>query len=105
MGVLGLWTLLDPVGRPVPVETLSGRVLAVDVSIWLNQAVRGFRDQQGAGLANAHLLGLYHRVCKLMFYRQTACIRYLTKNVSRRLLLVEFAFAFELSPLLHLYLE
>ena len=71
MGVLGLWTLLDPVGRPVPVETLSGRVLAVDVSIWLNQAVRGFRDQQGAGLANAHLLGLYHRVCKLMFYRHT----------------------------------
>ena len=69
MGVLGLWTLLDPVGKPVPVESLSHKVLAVDVSIWLNQAVRGFRDKQGNGVANAHLLGLYHRVCKLLFYK------------------------------------
>lgn len=68
MGVLGLWTLLDPVGKPVPVESLSHKVLAVDISIWLNQAVRGFRDSQGGGVANAHLLGLYHRVCKLLFY-------------------------------------
>ena len=61
MGVLGLWTLLEPVGKPVRVESLSGKVLAVDISIWLNQAVRGFRDTQGNGVANAHLLGLYHR--------------------------------------------
>ena len=61
MGVLGLWTLLEPVGKPVPVESLSEKVLAVDISIWLNQAVRGFRDSQGSGVANAHLLGLYHR--------------------------------------------
>ena len=69
MGVLGLWSLLEPVGKPVPVESLAGKVLAVDVSIWLNQAVRGYRDRQGNGVANAHLLGLYHRVCKLLFYR------------------------------------
>ena len=61
MGVLGLWTLLEPVGKPVPVESLSGQVLAVDISIWLNQSVRGFRDTQGNGVTNAHLLGLYHR--------------------------------------------
>ena len=42
MGVLGLWTLLDPVGKPVPVESLSHKVLAVDVSIWLNQVTNIF---------------------------------------------------------------
>ena len=45
------------------------QVLAVDISIWLNQSVRGFRDAQGNGVANAHLLGLYHRICKLLFYK------------------------------------
>ena len=69
MGVLGLWTLLDPAGKPVPVESLSHKVLAVDISIWLNQAVRGFRDKQGNAVPHAHLLGLYHRICKLLFYR------------------------------------
>ena len=40
-----------------------------DVSIWLNQAVKGFRDKSGNAVANAHLLGLFHRICKLLFYR------------------------------------
>ncbi len=40
-----------------------------DVSIWLNQAVKGLRDRTGAALPNAHVLGLFHRVCKLLFYR------------------------------------
>jgi len=69
MGVLGLWNLLEPAGKPVPVESLSHKVLAVDISIWLNQAVRGFRDRQGNAVPHAHLLGLYHRICKLLFYR------------------------------------
>lgn len=69
MGVLGLWTLLEPAGKPVPVESLSHKILAVDISIWLNQAVRGFRDRQGNAVPHAHLLGLYHRICKLLFYR------------------------------------
>ena len=66
MGVLGLWTLMEPA---VPVESLSHKVLAVDISIWLNQAVRGFRDRQGNAVPHGHLLGLYHRICKLLFYR------------------------------------
>ncbi len=69
MGVTGLWSLVEPAGRPVPLETLENKVLAVDVSIWLNQAVKGFRDKSGAALPNAHVLGLFHRVCKLLFYR------------------------------------
>eukprot|EP00095_Tigriopus_kingsejongensis_P003704 maker-scaffold382_size189932-snap-gene-0.25 protein:Tk03704 transcript:maker-scaffold382_size189932-snap-gene-0.25-mRNA-1 annotation:"dna repair protein complementing xp-g cells-like protein" len=69
MGVTGLWTVLDPAGQPVPLESLAHKVLAVDVSIWLNQAVKGFRDKSGNVLPHAHVLGLFHRVCKLLFYR------------------------------------
>lgn len=29
MGVTGLWKLIDPCGKPVPVETLEGKILAV----------------------------------------------------------------------------
>ncbi|XP_023346371.1 DNA repair protein complementing XP-G cells homolog [Eurytemora carolleeae] len=69
MGVLGLWNLLEPVGKPVPIESLENKILAVDISIWLNQAVKGFRDRTGNAVPHGHLLGLYHRVCKLLFYR------------------------------------
>lgn len=31
--------------------------------------MKGFQDSRGAPVPNAHLLGLFHRVCKLMFYR------------------------------------
>ena len=29
MGVTGLWTLLEPVSKPVPLETLGDKTLAV----------------------------------------------------------------------------
>ena len=71
MGVKGLWQLIDPAGKPIPLERLENRVLAIDVSIWLNQSLAGFRDASGGGgvVSQAHLLGLFHRVCKLLFYR------------------------------------
>lgn len=69
MGVHGLWKLLEAAGKPVPLETLENKVLAVDVSIWLHQMMKGFQDSRGAPVPNAHLLGLFHRVCKLLFYR------------------------------------
>jgi DNA excision repair protein ERCC-5 len=50
-------------------ETLENKVLAVDVSIWLHQVVKGFQDSHGNPLPNAHLLGLFHRICKLLFYK------------------------------------
>lgn len=40
----------------------------VDVSIWLNQALKGVRDQSGAALPHSHLLVLFHRLCKLLYY-------------------------------------
>ncbi|XP_060891976.1 DNA excision repair protein ERCC-5 [Labrus mixtus] len=69
MGVQGLWRLLESTGKPVNPETLEGKILAVDISIWLNQAVKGVRDRDGNSVQNAHLLTLFHRVCKLLFFR------------------------------------
>ncbi|XP_034535809.1 DNA repair protein complementing XP-G cells [Notolabrus celidotus] len=69
MGVHGLWRLLESTGKPINPETLEGKVLAVDISIWLNQAVKGVRDRDGNSVQNAHLLTLFHRVCKLLFFR------------------------------------
>ena len=37
MGVKGLWELLAVAGRRVSVETLAGKTLAIDVSIWIVQ--------------------------------------------------------------------
>ena len=68
MGVTGLWDLLSPAGRRIPVEALGGKVLAVDASIWLTQFVKAIRDPQTGEMSkNAHLLGLFRRLCKLLF--------------------------------------
>ncbi|XP_033637600.1 DNA repair protein complementing XP-G cells-like [Asterias rubens] len=69
MGVQGLWKLLESTGRPVTLESLEGKILAVDVSLWLHQAMRGMRDEGGNVKANAHLHVLFNRICKLLFYR------------------------------------
>ncbi|XP_028258643.1 DNA repair protein complementing XP-G cells homolog [Parambassis ranga] len=69
MGVHGLWRLLETTGKPINPETLEGKILAVDISIWLNQAVKGVRDREGNSVQNAHLLTLFNRICKLLFFR------------------------------------
>uniref|UniRef100_A0A6B0VEV0 Putative 5'-3' exonuclease n=1 Tax=Ixodes ricinus TaxID=34613 RepID=A0A6B0VEV0_IXORI len=68
MGVQGLWQILEPAGKPVALETLESKVLAVDISMWLHQALKGMRDSEGGPAANAHLVALFHRACKLLFY-------------------------------------
>ncbi|NP_001153363.1 mutagen-sensitive 201 [Nasonia vitripennis] len=69
MGVLGLWRLLDATGKPVPLETLEGKVLAIDISIWIHQVIQGYQDRRGNALPNAHLIGLFNRICKLMYFK------------------------------------
>ncbi|KAL3847457.1 hypothetical protein ACJMK2_018363 [Sinanodonta woodiana] len=69
MGVHGLWQLLHSTGRPVPLESLENKVLAVDISVWLHQLAKGMRDSEGNPLPNAHLQGLFTRICKLLYYR------------------------------------
>ncbi|UPQ98789.1 XPG/Rad2 endonuclease [Chloropicon primus] len=67
MGVQGLWTLLEPCGKRVSVEALSNRKLAVDASIWLVQFLAAMRNEKGEQLRNAHVLGFFRRICKLLF--------------------------------------
>ncbi|KAJ8457913.1 hypothetical protein OPV22_030839 [Ensete ventricosum] len=69
MGVQGLWELLAPVGRRVSVETLAGKKLAIDASIWMVQFMKAMRDDKGEMVLNAHLLGFFRRICKLLFLR------------------------------------
>ncbi|XP_029207712.2 DNA excision repair protein ERCC-5-like isoform X2 [Acropora millepora] len=69
MGVKGLWQLLECVGRPITLESLDNKVLGVDASLILNQSVKGLRDKIGNPVYNAHLVGLFSRLCKLLYYR------------------------------------
>ncbi|XP_063973946.1 uncharacterized protein LOC135160830 [Diachasmimorpha longicaudata] len=69
MGVTGLWRLIDASGKPVPLESLEGKVLAIDISIWIYQVLQGYQDKRGNSLPNAHLLGLYNRICKLLYFK------------------------------------
>ncbi|KAG5306890.1 ERCC5 protein, partial [Acromyrmex insinuator] len=69
MGVHGLWKLLEASGKSVPLESLEGKVLAIDISIWIYQVLQGYQDRHGVSRPNAHLLGLFTRICKLLYYK------------------------------------
>ncbi|KAJ1968978.1 DNA repair protein rad2 [Dispira parvispora] len=68
MGVKGLWPLLEPAARPAQLDSLRGKRLAVDASIWIHQFVKALQDREGDPLRYAHLLGFLRRICKLLFY-------------------------------------
>ncbi|KAI8085190.1 uncharacterized protein BX664DRAFT_338768 [Halteromyces radiatus] len=68
MGVQGLWTLLSPAARPIQLESLRDRKLAIDASIWIHQFMRTMRSEDGSVLRNGHVLGFFRRLCKLLFY-------------------------------------
>ncbi|KAJ1725130.1 DNA repair protein rad2 [Coemansia erecta] len=68
MGVKGLWTLLEPAARPVRLESLANKRLAIDASIWLYQLLKAMKDDEGDPLEDAHILGFYRRICKLLYY-------------------------------------
>jgi DNA excision repair protein ERCC-5 len=69
MGVKDLWQLLSPVGRRVSIETLEGKTLAIDVSIWITQFIKSMRDENGKMMKNAHIIGTLRRILKLLFHR------------------------------------
>jgi 5'-3' exonuclease len=69
MGVKGLWKLLLPIGRRISIETLEGRIVAVDASIWLTQFVKAMRDPETGKLcAGAHIIGFFRRLCRLRYH-------------------------------------
>lgn len=67
MGVSGLWTVLQPCARPIKIETLNKKRLAIDASIWIYQFLKAVRDKEGNALRNSHIVGFFRRICKLLF--------------------------------------
>lgn len=67
MGVTGLWTVVQPCARPIKIETLNRKRLAVDASIWIYQFLKAVRDKEGNALRNSHIVGFFRRICKLLF--------------------------------------
>jgi 5'-3' exonuclease len=68
MGVKGLWQLLLPIGRRISIESLEGKILAIDASIWLTQFIKAMRDPEtGSVKPAAHLIGFFRRLCKLRY--------------------------------------
>lgn len=68
MGVHGLWKILEPAHRPVRLESLARKRLAVDASIWIYQFLKAVRDAEGNALHNSHIVGFFRRICKLLFH-------------------------------------
>lgn len=69
MGVKGLWQLLLPIGRRISIESLEGKILAIDASIWLTQFLKAMRDPDTGRVQNAaHLIGFLRRLCRLRFH-------------------------------------
>ncbi|GAO51334.1 hypothetical protein G7K_5436-t1 [Saitoella complicata NRRL Y-17804] len=68
MGVTGLWTVLEPCARPVRLDQLAKKRLAVDASIWVYQFLKAVRDKSGNQLRNSHIVGFFRRICKLLFF-------------------------------------
>ncbi|SCV71275.1 BQ2448_2863 [Microbotryum intermedium] len=69
MGVNGLWSLLTPVARPVNLDALERKRLAIDASIWLYQFQMTMRDKKsGDVLKGAHVMGTFRRIMKLIYH-------------------------------------
>ncbi|KAA6410163.1 MAG: PIN domain [Lasallia pustulata] len=68
MGVTGLWAVVQPCARPIKLETLNKKRLAVDASIWIYQFLKAVRDKEGNALRNSHVVGFFRRICKLLFF-------------------------------------
>ncbi|XP_075122907.1 flap endonuclease GEN homolog 1 [Leptodactylus fuscus] len=63
MGVHELWPILEPVKKHVPLQSLSGKTLAVDLSIWVCEA-QSVKQMVGV-VAKPHLRNLFFRVSSL----------------------------------------
>ncbi|CAH03000.1 ssDNA endodeoxyribonuclease RAD2 [Kluyveromyces lactis] len=68
MGVHSLWDIVSPVAKPVRLESLNERRMAVDASIWIYQFLKAMRNKEGDALRNAHIIGFFRRICKLLYY-------------------------------------
>ncbi|XP_061785296.2 flap endonuclease GEN homolog 1 [Nerophis lumbriciformis] len=63
MGVQGLWSIVEPVRESVPLYSLSGKTLAVDLSLWICEA-QHVQAMMGR-VTKPHLRNLFFRVSSL----------------------------------------
>ncbi|XP_062981911.1 flap endonuclease GEN homolog 1 [Elgaria multicarinata webbii] len=63
MGVTSLWQILEPVKQHVPLSSLKGKTLAVDLSLWVCEA-QAVKKMMGV-VTKPHLRNLYFRVSSL----------------------------------------
>lgn len=79
MGVKGLWQIAESIKRPInQLESLSGKTLAIDVSIWMHQwsSIASKKRQNNPSEYDIYvqssidivLEGILHRLCKLVYY-------------------------------------
>lgn len=72
MGVKGLWRVLEAEGTLDDCEVdfllLKGKILVVDVSIWLYQFVKSVPSNKDVALSPLVIGGLFQRVCKLLHF-------------------------------------
>lgn len=68
MGVHSFWDVVGPTARPVRLESLQDRKMAVDASIWIYQFLKAVRDQEGNALKHSHVVGFFRRICKLLYF-------------------------------------
>uniref|UniRef100_A0A8D2L667 Flap endonuclease GEN homolog 1 n=1 Tax=Varanus komodoensis TaxID=61221 RepID=A0A8D2L667_VARKO len=64
MGVTSLWQILEPVKQHVPLSSLRGKTLAVDLSLWVCEA-QTVKKMMGV-VRKPHLRNLYFRVSSSM---------------------------------------
>lgn len=68
MGVHSFWDIVGPSARPVRLESLEDKRMAVDASIWIYQFLKAVRDQEGNAVKNSHITGFFRRICKLLYF-------------------------------------
>ncbi|SCU79618.1 LADA_0B01970g1_1 [Lachancea dasiensis] len=68
MGVHSLWDIVGPTAKPVRLESLTNKRLAVDASIWIYQFMKAVRDKEGNAMRYSHVVGFYRRICKLLYF-------------------------------------
>lgn len=68
MGVHSFWDIVGPTARPVKLESLQDKKMAVDASIWIYQFIKAMRDSEGNAIKNSHITGFFRRICKLLYF-------------------------------------
>jgi DNA excision repair protein ERCC-5 len=70
MGVLNLWKILSLAGQKVDLEIMRDQILAIDISIWLNQIIKAVPAQNEDDSTNndVFMKPLFHRIMTLLYF-------------------------------------